>query len=396
MVSAGGEVVDRGILSVRLVGNMRRRPRKVENRAFGGNDAVYGGQIKFAAFDGRVRFISTYDGAATPRDPGEEAGPRWRLGPLARRDVSGLADGATRQRVEIDALRRGGARLSVYGRHRASGQRFRLATDGLGPDQESVGYGIDAAFNALSLRFGYDNCDSGGNSRTGVPAFHGASDTLRTALSLEPLRPARGPERFLMPANVGYTRTERATVSFDAESGVVTAIQGRATEKVTFDWRTPLGATRLGIVGTRLDDSAGPAGGARTVFLAQRFGDAQHWHARMHLGMSTRGAPHATAPWQGDIYSGGLAVTVTPRDLPRLSARIDVAHFAMHLDPARHGNDWRLTTVLDFSALMPQPPGRSSRLRLSASVGQGNPFGPTPDTARALDGTVMLDTGFTF
>ncbi len=379
-----------GLVSVRLASDMRRRPRQLANPDLRGGAPVYGGLIRLAAFDGQVRVITGYDGAAAAAAPA----PLGRFGGPRRWGSSGLDETTSRERVEVDLARSGSARIAAFGRHRAAGARLRPSTGGLGPNQDSVGYGIDAAFNALSLRFGYDTCDSDGDLRTGAAAFRGASDSLRAALSLDALRPARGLGRRVVPARLGYVRTDKHRVLFDFE-GTATGRWKRAMDKLFFDWGSRLGRTRLAIVRTRLTDGEGPAGGADTLVVNQTFG-GRDWTGRLHLGFGNREAPHAATPWYGEIYSGGLAVTAAPAGLLRLTARIDAARFAMHVEPAARGTDWRLTTSLDFSALMPHRPGEASRLRLNASVGQGNPFAPTPDTSRLLDGALTLEAGFTF
>ncbi len=393
-VAVQGDLIGADLLSVKIAGNVQRDPDTVPDAA---GDKVYGGEIRFAAFDDRVRVISGFDGAtagpAVPDGPGAAVEP-WQIDPTAE-ESAGIEDGASRQRVEVDVLKDGAAHLSAYGRHRSAGQRFRLDKDGLGPDQDSVGYGVVAAFDALSLRYGYDRSETNADGRNGAPVVDDHSDQLKVELSLAALRPPDPLARRLLPASITYGRTDRRSVSVDSGDGSVASRLGELDDNYSLDWRWGPVTTRLGYARAETEDTDGSAGGGRTFTLGEEL-SRDRWKARFRLGYGSRDAPRAAPAWAADIMGGGLGFTYRSADFPEVSAGIDVAHFAMHLEPAGGGSDWRLTTSLDFSPLMPKAPGKATRLTLSASVGRGDPLAPDPDAGRQLDGTVMLNAGLRF
>jgi hypothetical protein len=393
-VAVHRELIGSRLLSVEIAGKVERDRAAASIRGAGDPDAVYGGRIRLAAFDGRIRIISTYDGATALTKPSNVLAGIWRRRLTVGRG-SGVKDGASQQRVEIDVLRVGAAHLSAYGRHCSAGQRFRLAKDGLAPDAEGMGYGLDAVFDALSFRFGHDQSDSNTDGRNGAPTVHEERDVLHAELSLAALRKGSDVGLILIPSRLGYGHIDRHTTSFATAGGAVTAQLDGVTDEISLHWRSALGTTRFGVSQSATWDANGPAGGARSFVMGEKLANGV-WRAGLRLGFGTRAAPHAAKPWSAQIYSGRLRFTFTQRDLPALSAGLDVAHFAMHLGSAKRGNDWRLTTSLDFSQLMPNPASGSSRLRLSASVGLGDPIAPAPDTARQLDGTLLLQAAFKF
>ncbi len=393
-LAAHGELAGSGAVTVEIAGNVERSSAGVAAVGGDGRAAVYGGKIRFAALDGRLRIISEYDGATGPTNASIASSGGWRR-ELTAPKSAGAADGASQQRIEVDVLRRGADYLSAYGRHCAAGQRFRLPKDGLAPDAEGIGYGLDMAYDALSLHFGHERFDRNVDGLGGAPTVNDRRDVLKATLSLTALRAPGRLAHDLVPASVEYGHTDRDRTSFDGVDGEVTSRLGNVTDEIFLNWRLALGTTRLGVTQTASRDLNGPAGGSRALVIGETLA-GKIWRAALRLDYGSRTAPHAATPWRAQIVRGRLKFALKTQDMPEISAGLDVAHFDMSLSPAKRGNDWRLNTSIDFSRLVPKPARGSSRLRLTASIGRGTPYAPAPETVRQLDGTLRVDASFRF